>query len=308
MKNVSLKNKASEENFSTFPKKILRSVLLHETWLVTPYHDVLYEKQKLTNAQKRYTREDKLTHGCIISEDIWEESTENYCDIFDQISKLIGSRTIQEHEDDELLSSYTKKEAKHLLYPNNVKFCNHILGQVLARYKRPEARENSEKIGQSKSAIKPDVVDSRINQDSEIDQFQLLRHFISAVLVLNPVWDIGMQNLLTAQGFQDIMNLPDNLTLEMHCPCSRRSSLWRKEYPTSCECNYPIDNDKTGFKECTSGIFTNFLEFYKHITEFETKCLYHEALVDIVSILYPQLYACAADKKRHRQLKLYHNF
>ena len=117
-----------------------------------------------------------------------------------------------------------------------------------------------------------------------------------------------MQNLLTAQGFQDIMNLLDNLSLEMHCPCSRRCSSWRKEYSKNCECSYPIDNNKTGFKECTSGIFTNFLEFYKHITEFETKCLYHEALVDIVSILYPQLYACAADKKRHRQLKLYHNF
>lgn len=308
LKKVSLPNKASKENFSTFPKKILRNVLLHETLLGNTYHDVLFEKQKLTNAQRRYIKEDVLTHGCIISEDDWEESIENYCDVFDQISKLIGSRTIEEHEDDELLSSYTKREAKHLLYPKNITFCNHILGQVLSRYKRSETRENAEKIGQTKSATKPDVVDSRINHDSDIDQFQLLRHFISAVLVLNPVWDIGMQNLLTAQGFQDIMNLPGNLTLEIHCPCSRRSSLWRKQYPTNYKCNYPIDNDKIGFQECSSGIFTDFLEFYKHITEFETKCLYHEALVDIISILYPQLYACAADKKKHKQLKLYHNF
>ncbi len=65
LKNVSLKNKASKENFSTFPKKILRSVLLHQTWLATPYHDVLYEKQKLTNAQKSISAKINLHMGVL---------------------------------------------------------------------------------------------------------------------------------------------------------------------------------------------------------------------------------------------------
>ena len=83
-----------------------------------------------------------------------------------------------------------------------------------------------------------------------------------------------------------VFKLLEMLSLDMQCPCPQQSKKWRKCYNSKEEpLNhiYPIDDDKVGFQKCQSGISTNFLEFYKHLYKWESKCLYYEAMFDIVS-------------------------
>ena len=219
---------------------------------------------------------------------------------------MVGSRTIERHDTTELLSSYFKGEAQHILHPNSFDYCNHIIGKVLSRYRQTETRETAAKVGKSKHGSDGEVNDKRFKKDDKIDQFQLLRHFISAVVILNPVWDIGLQNIMTQQNYYTGDEVPIASTFALHCPCSRRFRKWRSYYPKQkkyCYCiDYPIDDDKKGFHECQSGEFSDVLEFYKHLVQFEEVCFYHEAMIDIFSILYPVIYQSAANKKKHKHL------
>jgi len=176
---------------------------------------------------------------------------------------------------------------------------------VLTRYDETKCRETAKKVGKTKNLKFTDgVYDTRFNRNDKIDQFQLLRHFISAVVVLNPVWDIGLQNTMLSENFYNLRECPLNMSLAIHCPCSKKFKKWRESYPTEYgEYDLSIDKDKSGFCECQAGTFESILEFYKHLAAYEKKCYYHEAMIDILSVMYPALYQCAIEKKKNHILE-----
>ena len=102
--------------------------------------------------------------------------------------------------------------------------------------------------------------------------------------------------------YEYVSLVTDNLTMETQCPCSKRFRKWRSSYFGGHDYDYPIDADTVGFKQCQSGPFQNFIEFYKHLNEWESKCYYHEAMVDIINVLYPKFYEMVITKKQHNQL------
>ena len=116
------------------------------------------------------------------------------------------------------------------------------------------------------------------------------------------MWDIGLQNIMTQRNFWGGGKVSTKMTFTIHCPCAYCFKKWRLHYPKKFKCNYHIDDDKCGFEECQSGEFVTVHEFYKHLVLFEQKCFYHEAMIDIFSILYPVLYQSVANKKKHTQL------
>ena len=102
-----------------------------------------------------------------------------------------------------------------------------------------------------------------------------------------------------------MVNLPDNLSMRMLCPCSKKFRRWRSSFYRNADYEYPIDADTVGFKECQSGEFTDFVEFFKHIKDFEKNCYYHSALIDIINILYPGLYTLVIDGRKCKKIKSY---
>lgn len=300
-------NKTKKNPLSNFPKIIERCVYTHSQWKQQEY-DHLYEIPNYTGRQKKiYSSKPILKYDCTVTPDEaeWIFEGGKYCDEFDRISRLVGSPTIKDHKKDELLPSYFKKEALHLLSPDNVELCFHVIGFTLKRYMITHVRETSTKVGQSNLGKDDyDNVDCRYNKSEDIEQDRLLQHFISAVVVLNPVWDIGIQNIMVKSKYLDYVGTNvDNLTMKMQCPCSKRFRKWRKSYlDEEYTYHYPIDDDKVGFKECNSCEFTNIIEFYKHLTEWESRCYYHEAMIDILHVLYPGLYSLVIDPKKHPKL------
>ena len=78
----------------------------------------------------------------------------------------------------------------------------------------------------------------------------ICEHHFTAVVVLNPVWDLGIQNMMLNTKIFEILNCPENLSMRMMCPCSRKFRRWRISYYAKANFDYPIDEDKVGFKEC----------------------------------------------------------
>ena len=300
--------KAKKSSLQNFPKIIERKIYDHCHWKNVD-HPHLYETRTFpTNTQRRIYKNTptQLKYECSVDSNLYPKMFDNgkYCDEFDRISALVGTHKIDEHRKDELLPSYFNREALHILSPNNIDLCYQIIGINLKRYLKTEVRETSEKVGTSNLNQEPyEQVDPRFNTADDIDQAHLLEHFISAVVVLNPVWDIGLQNMTTkGRMFEFVTIGTDNLTMETQCPCSKRFRKWRSSYFGGHDYDYPIDKDKVGFKECNSGAFQNFIEFYKHLNEWESKCYYHEAMVDIINVLYPKFYEMVITKKYHTQL------
>ena len=155
--------------------------------------------------------------------------------------QMVGSRTIAQHDKDELLSSHFKGKALHILYPDIFEFCNHIIGKVLSQYKWTENRETPEKIRQSKHATEGNGLnDKRYDKNEKIDQFQLLWHFISAVVVLNLMWDIALQNIMTQQNYWEMGEVPTKMTFTMHCPYPHQFKKWRLDYPKNTNVIIPL--------------------------------------------------------------------
>ena len=165
-------------------------------------------------------------------------------------------------------------------------------------------REDAKKLADSNlDEASYSTTDLQYNKSNNISQFQLLRRFISEVVLFNPVWDIGLQSCILQKGIFDYKEMPSKITFEMQCPCSKNFRNWRNHYPKESDYKHSVHEDKVGFTECHSGIFTCVIEFYKHLADWESKCYYHEAMIDIFSTLYPFLYSCVLHKRKHALLK-----
>ena len=247
----------------------------------------------------------RCIYDCTVSGKITDLYGEGqYCEEFDQISGIVGTPKIKEHSKGELTESYFNGEALHFYSVNIIDLFYHIIGNVLGRYTRTSVRENAKKTATTNlNQTTYENEDPMFNKDENISQEHLLQHFTTAVVVLNPVWDLGIQNMMLNTKTFGILDLPENLSMGMMCPCSRKFRRWRTSYYAKANFDYPIDEDKVGFKECQSGVFTDFIEFYKHLKKFESECYYHEALVDIINILYPVLYTMVIDGRRHKKLR-----
>ena len=117
------------------------------------------------------------------------------------------------------------------------------------------------------------------------------------------MWGIGCQSCILQRDIYDYKEMPRRLTFEMQCPCSKIFRNWRNHYAKESEYNHSVHEDTVGFKECNLGIFTDIIEFYKHLADWESKCYYHQAMIDIFSTLYPFLCSCVIKKSRLRLLK-----
>ena len=103
----------------------------HKNWRDKAFDDILFVKPEHHPIIHRFRSTSPVrTHGCII--DNKDYKGEKYCKEFDRISKIVGSRIIAQHNEDELLSSYFKGEAFHILHPDIFEFCNHIINKVFS--------------------------------------------------------------------------------------------------------------------------------------------------------------------------------
>ena len=300
--------KTKKPNLATFPKNPLREIFNHDKLKKKAFHDCLYDYpdygSRVTNSYA--AKRKQLIHGCTFDSNDYGFMIEDgkWCELFDKVSAMVGSRTIDQHSQDELVLEYYTGEALHVHHPDNYSLCNYVLGQFLSRYERAKVREDAEKLADSNlDKASYSTTDLRYNKSNDISQFQLLRRFISEVVLFNPVWDIGLQSCILQKGILDFKEMPGKLTFEMQCPCSKNFRNWRNHYPEESDYKHSVHEDKVGFKECNSGIFTDVIEFYKHLADWESKCYYHEAMIDIFSTLYPFLYSCAITKRKHGLLK-----
>ena len=79
------------------------------------FHDCLYDfpdyGSKVTNSYA--ARRKKLIHGCTVDSDDYPFMIEDgkWCELFDKVSAMVGSRTIDQHSQDELVLEYYTGEA-----------------------------------------------------------------------------------------------------------------------------------------------------------------------------------------------------
>ena len=96
--------------------------------------------------------------------------------------------------------------------------------------KQTEEKQQRNLDSQNHAAEGNELYDKRYNKNEKIDQFQLLRHFISAVVVLNPMWDIGLQNIMSQRNYWEMGEVPTKMTFAMHCLCVHQFKKWRLSY------------------------------------------------------------------------------
>ena len=182
-----IKNKATKTNYGTFTKNSMREIYNHEGWKKKPFNDCLYQLPHYKwNSTKLYAPKGKqLTYGCTVDRLDYECLIDNgkWCNLFDEVSEMVGSKTITQHSQDELMLSYFTGEVLHVFNPDNWVSYHYILGQFLSRYNRSSVREEAEKLATSNlNKESYSTTDLRYNKGYRINQFQLLRRFICEVV------------------------------------------------------------------------------------------------------------------------------
>ena len=186
------RGRGGETQLQNFPKGAEQLIFNHDHRKDKDY-DHLYEDFECKDQTQSKTSKN-ASKRCVYDSTVSGKITYLYgkgqiCEEFDRISGIVGTPTIKEHSKGELTESYFNGEALHFYSVNIIDLCYHIIGNVLGRYMRISVRENAKKLATTNlNQTTYENEDCRFNKDENISQEHLLQHFITAVVVFNPVW------------------------------------------------------------------------------------------------------------------------